>query len=102
MSLEKMRAARAPAAARAADALTPTRSDFYREEFIKHKQCLERQREYYSERVICDVEAAIQRILAELDQLCATQDADVVVSRLLRKIDVLTGLSAWSDPKKAH
>jgi hypothetical protein len=25
-----------------------------------------------------------------------------MVSRLLRKIDVLTGLSAWSDPKKAH
>ncbi len=102
MSLEKMRASRVPAAHQRADALTPSRSDFYREEFLKHQQCLERQREYYSERVICEVEAAIQRILSELDQLCASQDADVVVSRLLRKIDVLTGLSAWSDPKKAH
>jgi hypothetical protein len=77
-------------------------ADFYREEFLKHKRCLEQQREYYSERVILDVEAALARILGQLDRLCTQQDADQVVSRLLRQIDVLTGLSAWSDPKNAH
>lgn len=77
-------------------------ADFYREEFLKHQRCLQQQREYYSERVICDVEAALSRILAEMDALCAKQDAEQVVSRLLRKIDVLTGLSAWSDPKQVH
>jgi hypothetical protein len=80
----------------------PTRTDFYREEFLKHQRCLEQQREYYSERVICDVEAALQRILAQLDRLCAQPEADQVVSQLLRKIDVLTGLSAWSDPKQVN
>ena len=84
-------------------ARTPsTLADFYREEFLKHQRCLQQQREYYSERVICDVEAALARILAEMDVLCAKQDAEQVVSRLLRKIDVLTGLSAWSDPKQVN
>jgi hypothetical protein len=76
--------------------------DFYREEFLKHQRCLQQQREYYSERVILDVEAALRRVLSNLDHLCAQQNADQVVSQLLRKIDVLTRLSAWSDPKNAH
>ena len=76
--------------------------DFYREEFLKHQRCLQQQREYYSERVILDVEAALRRVLSNLDHLCAQQNGDQVVSQLLRKIDVLTGLSAWSDPKNAH
>jgi hypothetical protein len=84
-------------------ARTPsTLADFYREEFLKHQRCLQQQREYYSERVIGDVEAALARILARLDALCAEKDAEQVVSRLLRQIDVLTGLSAWSDPKQVH
>jgi hypothetical protein len=77
-------------------------TDFYREEFLKHQQCLESQREYYSERAILDVEAAITRIMGQLDQLCTQKDAEQVIGTLLRKIDVLTGLSAWSDPKNAH
>ena len=89
---------------RPASAQTPPIShlDFYREEFLKHQRCLQQQREYYSERVILDVEAALRRILSNLDHLCAQQNGDQVVSGLLRKIDVLTGLSAWSDPKNAH
>ena len=78
------------------------RTDFYREEFIKHRQCLERQREYYSERVITDVEAALSRIITQFEQLCAKDDVDQVVSRLLRKFDVVTRLSAWTDPKKIY
>ena len=78
------------------------RTDFYREEFIKHRQCLERQREYYSERVITDVEAALSRIITQFEQLCAKDDVDQVVSRLLRKFDVVTRLSALTDPKKIH
>ena len=77
-------------------------ADLYREEFLKHQRCLQQQREYYSERAILDAEAALRRILSNLDQLCAQQNGEQVVSRLLREIDVLTGLSAWSDPAKAH
>ena len=77
-------------------------ADFYREEFIKHRQCLAQQREYYSERAITDADAAIARILNHLEHLCAKDDADKLMSGLLRKFDVVTGLSAWSDPSKLH
>ena len=77
-------------------------SDFYREEFAKCQRCLEEQREFYSENVITDVEQALTRVMSQLDRLCTKADADKVVSNLLRQFDVLTGLSAWSDPKHVH
>ena len=43
---------------------------FFREEFVKHHQCLEEQREYYSEVAIAQAEGALQQILADLDSLC--------------------------------
>jgi len=77
-------------------------ADFYREEFLKHRRCLECQRDCYSEQAIREIEMALSRIMAQLDQLCAKKDADQVIGRLLRKIDLFTGLSAWSDPKNVH
>ena len=77
-------------------------SSFYREEFLKCQQCLDRQREYYSERAIDDVEEALLKVMAQLDRLCTTGDADQVVSRLLRQFDVVTGLSAWTDPRQVN
>jgi len=82
--------------------LSSIRTNFYREEFLKHQQCLEQHREYYSERAITEAEAALTRIIGQLEQLSTKQDADQVVSRLLRQFDIVTGLSAWSDPKNAH
>jgi hypothetical protein len=76
--------------------------EFYREEFVKHRRCLQRQRPYYSDRAITDVEAALTRILADLEQLSARDNAPQVVSSLLKQFDVVTGLSAWSDPKHPH
>jgi len=76
--------------------------EFYREEFIKHHRCLQRQRPYYSEGAITNVEAALTRIIEELDQLCRQDNANQVVSSLLKKFDVVTGLSAWSDPRQTH
>jgi hypothetical protein len=77
-------------------------TDFYRQEFIKHRECLALQREYYSERAITDADGAIARILNELEHLCAKDDADQLMSQLLRTFDVVTNLSAWSDPKNYH
>src|SRR3954470_15816856 len=77
-------------------------SDFYREEFLKHRARLAQQREYYSERAITDADGAIARVLSELDHLCAKDNAQQVMSKLLRTFDVVTGLSAWSDPKQLH
>jgi hypothetical protein len=63
---------------------------------------LQRQRPYYSESAITDVEAALTRIMGQLEQLCSRDNADQVVSSLLKKFDVVTGLSAWSEPKQTH
>ncbi len=77
-------------------------TEFYRQEFARHHRCLQQQRPYFSESAITDVEAALTRIMGDLDQLCSKDDAGEVVSGLLKQIDVVTGLSAFSDPRHAH
>ena len=77
-------------------------TEFYREEFLKHRRCLEEQREYYSDSAITSVEAALTRIISQLEQLSTKKDADRLVSSLLRKFNVVTGLSGWNDPKNVH
>ena len=74
-------------------------SSFYREEFLKRQRCLEQQREFYSERAINDVEQALLKVMGQLDRLCTKDDADEVVGRLLKQFDIVTGLSAWTDPR---
>jgi hypothetical protein len=77
-------------------------TEFYREEFLKHRRCLEQQRPYYSERAIREVEIALTRIMGQLEQLCSKENAEQVVGSLLKQFDVVTNLSAWSDPKLSH
>jgi len=77
-------------------------TEFYREEFIKHQRCLQQQREYYSAQAIESVEAALVKVIAQVDALSTKEDANQVVAKLLREFDVVTRLSAWSDPHKAH
>jgi len=77
-------------------------AEFYREEFLKHHRCLQRQRPYYSESAITDVETALANVLGQLEQLSTQDNAPQLVSSLLKKFDVVTGLSAWSDPKHSH
>jgi len=77
-------------------------TEFYREEFIKHRRCLQQQRAYFSETAITDVEAALTRIMGQLEHLCSKDNADEVVSSLLKKFDVVTGLSSWTDPRHTH
>jgi len=76
--------------------------EFYREELIKHKRCLEIQREFFSGRAVDSAEDALNRLLGKLDRLCRQKDADLVMGHLLRQFDSVTGLSGWSDPKKAN
>jgi hypothetical protein len=77
-------------------------ADFYRQEFIKHRECLARQREYFSERAITSADQALDRVLNQLEQLCKSDNADQVLASLLRTFNAVTGLSAWSDPKQLH
>jgi hypothetical protein len=81
---------------------SPSTTTFYREEFAKCQECLEQQREHYSERAVHDVEEALGKVLAQLDHLCAAGDADRVVSRLLRQFDLVTGASGRIDPRQVH
>ena len=78
------------------------RTSFYREELAKHRRCLEQHREYYSEKTIGDVDAGLARLMSEVGRLCARENGDLLVSRLLGRIDGVTRLSAWSDQKKSH
>ena len=77
-------------------------ADFYREEFLKHRECLALQKEYFSERAITDADAALAKVLGRLEQLCAQDDADQVMCKLLRQFNAVTGLSSWSDPSQLH
>jgi hypothetical protein len=77
-------------------------SDFFRQEFLRHRECLARQREYFSERAITDADRALARVLGELDEICAKDDGVELISQLLRKFNAVTGLSGWSDPSKLH
>ena len=77
-------------------------TEFYREEFRKHRRCLQQQRPYYSETAITDVEQALTKIISELEHLSSQEDASQLVASLLKQFDVVTGLSAWSDPKRSH
>jgi hypothetical protein len=83
-----------------APVLAPT--DFYRAELLRHRECLAAQREYFSEQAISDADRALARVLSQLEQLCVRDDADQLISGLLRKFNAVTGLSGWSDPSKLH
>lgn len=76
--------------------------DFYRTEFLRHRECLALQREYFSERAITDADAALARVLGQLEQICKRDGGDQLISRLLRQFNAVTNLSGWSDPQQLH
>ena len=77
-------------------------ADFYRQELLKHRECLALQREYFSERAITDADEALARVLGRLEQLCAQDDAEQLIGELLRQFNAVTGLSGWLDPTQLH
>lgn len=81
---------------------TYTRIEFYREEFLKVRECLEHQREYFSAQAISNVEEALGRILAELEHLSDRHDADDIVEAWLRQFCCITRPDAWCDPSQVH
>ena len=87
---------------RVSNASVPVLSDFYRNEFIRHRECLARQREYFSERAITDADEALARVIGQLEQICQKDGADQFICKLLRQFNAVTGLSGWSDTNKLH
>jgi hypothetical protein len=77
-------------------------ADFFRQELRKHHECLERQREYYSDVAISQAEDALARLMSQLERLCQRDDVCQMMGELLRKLDLVTKLSAWTDPGQLH
>jgi len=77
-------------------------ADFFRQEILKHHQCLQHQREYFSEVAINQVEESLMRILEQVECLCQREDASQVIGELLRKFDAVTKLSAWTEPQQLN
>jgi hypothetical protein len=59
-------------------------------------------REYYSEVAIAQAEAALGKILREMESLCTRDDACELVGQLLRQFEAVTNLSAISEPQTFH
>ena len=72
-------------------------AEFFREEFLKHHQCLENQREYFSDAAIERAEQALSQAMSQIDRLCQREDACEVIGQLLRQIDMVTKLSAFTE-----
>jgi hypothetical protein len=68
-------------------------SDFYREEFIRHKSRLEHQRAFFTEKTYEEIEAVLDRIIDEMDRICEVENFEELASHLLQRIDVVTNLS---------
>lgn len=77
-------------------------STFYREEFLKHLELLRLQRGCFSDGALASAEQALDRILEQLDALCARQNAGEVFSRILASFDCVTGVSMQCDRKNVH
>jgi len=69
-------------------------SDFYREEFLRHKSRLECQRTFFGESTYEEIEGVLNRIIAEIDRICEVDNFEELASHLLQRIDVVTNLSS--------
>lgn len=69
-------------------------SDFYREEFLRHKNRLEFQRPFFAERTYEEIEGVLNRIITEMDRICEVENFEELASHLLHRIDVVTNLSS--------
>ena len=69
-------------------------SDFYREEFLRHKSRLECQRTFFGESTYEEIEGELNRIIAEMDRICEVENFEELASHLLQRIDIVTNLSS--------
>lgn len=68
-------------------------SDFYKEEFVRHRSRLETQRSFFPEHTYSEIESALDRIIEEIERISEVDDFDEMASHLLHRIDVVTSLS---------
>ena len=75
---------------------------FYRQQLYRHWQCVDQQREYYSDKAIADIARALSKLLLRVDSLCDDERGHKVVAQLLCEIDGVTRLSTWSKSPRIH
>ena len=68
--------------------------EFYREEFLRHKNRLEYQRPFFAEKTYEEIESVLNRIIGEMDKICDVENFEELASHLLHRIDVVTNLSS--------
>ena len=68
-------------------------SDFYREEFLRHKTRLEFQRPFFADKTYEEIETVLDRIITEIDKICEVENFEELASHLLHRFDVVTNLS---------
>jgi hypothetical protein len=69
-------------------------SDFFREEFMRHKSRLECQRSFFGEETYGEIESVLNRIIDEMERICETDNFGEVAASLLHRIDTVTNLSS--------
>lgn len=75
-------------------------TDFYREEFVRHLECLEAGG-FVHDGNRATLERAWQRIVGDLDRVCCRDEFPVVAETLLAHFDALTRLSELQ-PRQGH
>jgi len=68
-------------------------SNFYREEFLRHKIRLEYQRPFVADNTYEEIESVLDRIITEIDKICEVENFEALASHLLHRFDVVTNLS---------
>jgi hypothetical protein len=69
-------------------------SNFYREEFQRHKSRLEHQRAFFTEGAYEEIEGVLNKIISEMDRICEVDNFQELAGTLLQRIDVVTNLSS--------
>jgi len=79
-------------------------SEFYREEFLRHKGRLECQRPFFAEKTYEEIESVLNKIIDEMDKICEVDNFEELASSLLQRIDIVTNLSAShvNQPYRVH
>jgi len=71
--------------------------DFYRDEFKKHYKQLIKHKSSYSNKTYIEINQALSRLIANIEQIYQLENFEQLASELLKKIDIVTQLSSTSD-----
>lgn len=68
-------------------------SDFYREEFLRHKFRLQTQKTFFTDETYVEIEAVLSKIIDDIDKISQIDNFEELAGQLLQRIDVVTSLS---------